>query len=221
MSSGRRSALGLAAVAAACFSTAPVVLIWAEPLSAYEKSMWRMFIAAMTVAVMAWSQGKLPHYERGDGRKFALYGLVTALHFLTFIASLNFTSIAHSVTVTYTAPIFVTLFSALILKEHIPPRKWAGVLVFAANYPGESLWSFDRSFHLLLREPGRLLWIGTGWVLAKCWTCTVGTGIIAYQLGATPKESVRDVNRAVTTAIIASTLWVLVVHFTFAFLEFA
>ena len=129
MSSGRRSALGLAAVAAACFSTAPVVLIWAEPLSAYEKSMWRMFIATMTVAVMAWSQGRLPHYKFGDTRKFALYGLVTALHFLTFIASLNFTSIAHSVTVTYTAPIFVTLFSALILKEHIPPRKWAGVLV--------------------------------------------------------------------------------------------
>jgi drug/metabolite transporter (DMT)-like permease len=129
MRSHQRGALGLAAIAAACFSTAPVVLIWAEPLSAYEKSMWRMCIATLTVAAMAWSQGRPPRYRRGDGRKFVLYGLVTALHFLTFVASLNFTSIAHSVTVTYTAPIFVTLFSALILKEHISPRKWLGVLV--------------------------------------------------------------------------------------------
>jgi len=129
MRAGHRAALGLAAAAALCFSTAPVVLIWAEPLSAYEKAMWRMCIATLTVAVLAWLQGKPPRYARGDGRKFVLYGLVTALHFLTFVASLNFTSIAHAVTVTYTAPIFVTLFSTLILKERIPPRKWLGVLV--------------------------------------------------------------------------------------------
>jgi ABC-type multidrug transport system ATPase subunit/ABC-type transporter Mla maintaining outer membrane lipid asymmetry permease subunit MlaE len=112
------------------------------------------------------------------------------------------------------------LVTPLLIWVAVLAAKWAGVLVFAANYPGESLWSFDRAFHMLLREPGHLLWTGTGWVLAKCWTCTVGTGIIAYQLGATPKESVRDVNRAVTSSIIAATLWVLLVHFSFAFLEF-
>ncbi|MBN1773750.1 MAG: ABC transporter permease, partial [Deltaproteobacteria bacterium] len=112
------------------------------------------------------------------------------------------------------------LVTPLLIGVAVLAAKWAGVLAFALNYPDESLWSFDRAFHLLLREPGRLLWAGTGWVMAKCWACTVGTGIIAYQLGATPKESVRDVHRAVTTAIIASTLWVLVVHLTFAFSEF-
>jgi ABC-type lipoprotein export system ATPase subunit/ABC-type transporter Mla maintaining outer membrane lipid asymmetry permease subunit MlaE len=114
----------------------------------------------------------------------------------------------------------VFLTTPLLIAVATLAAKWAAVLVFAANYPHESLFSFDRSFHMLLREPGQLLWLGTGWVLAKCWTCSVGTGIIAYQLGATPKESVRDVNRAVTTAIIASTLWVLVTHFAFAFWEF-
>jgi ABC-type transporter Mla maintaining outer membrane lipid asymmetry permease subunit MlaE len=114
----------------------------------------------------------------------------------------------------------VLLTTPLLIAVATLAAKWAAVLVFAANYPQESLFSFDRSFHMLLREPGQLLWVGTGWVLAKCWTCSVGTGIIAYQLGATPKESVRDVNRAVTTAIIASTLWVLLTHFAFAFWEF-
>jgi len=112
------------------------------------------------------------------------------------------------------------LVTPLLIGVAVLAAKGASVVVFAASYPEESLWSFDRSFHLLLREPGRLLWAGTGWVMAKCWTCTVGTGIIAYQVGATPKESVRDVHRAVTTSIIAATLWVLVVHFVFAFREF-
>ncbi len=121
--------LWLAASAAICFATAPVVLIWAEPLSAYEKSAWRMLVAAVVVVAMALLSGRRPTYKRGDAGKFALYGFVTALHFLTFVAALSFTSIAHAVTLTYTAPIFVTLFSALFLQEHIATRKWAGVLV--------------------------------------------------------------------------------------------
>ena len=119
----------LAALAALCFATAPVVLIWAEPLSAYEKSAWRMLIAAVAVAALAWYQRRPPRYQRQDARKFALFGFVTALHFLTFVAALNFTSIAHAVTVTYTAPIFVTLFSAVFLKEHISARKCVGILI--------------------------------------------------------------------------------------------
>ena len=125
----RQGALWLAAAAAICFATAPVVLIWAEPLSPYEKSAWRMLVAALVVALMALLSGRRPHYARSDARKFALYGLVTALHFLTFVAALSFTSIAHAVTLTYTAPIFVTVFSALFLHEHIAARKWAGILV--------------------------------------------------------------------------------------------
>jgi drug/metabolite transporter (DMT)-like permease len=129
MNSGRQPALWLAALAALCFATAPVVLIWAEPLSAYEKSAWRMLIAAMVIAALAWSQRRPPRYQRQDAGKFLVFGFVTALHFLAFVAALNFTSIAHAVTVTYTAPIFVTLFSALFLNEHMSWRKCAGVVV--------------------------------------------------------------------------------------------
>jgi drug/metabolite transporter (DMT)-like permease len=62
-----------------------------------------------------------------------VFGLITALHFLTYIASLSYTTIAHSLAIVYTAPIFVTLFSALLLKEPILPRKWLGVLVAVAG----------------------------------------------------------------------------------------
>jgi len=59
------------------------------------------------------------NYTRVDVGKFLVFGLVTALHFLTFVAAVGFTSLAHALTLTYTAPVFVTLFSSLFLKEHI------------------------------------------------------------------------------------------------------
>lgn len=119
----------LAALAVLCFSTAPVVLIWADPLSPYEKSAWRMTIAALAVMGLAWAQRGYPRYQRGDAAKFAAFGFVTALHFLCFVAAFNFTSIAHALTLCYTAPIFVTLLSVILLKEHIRVRQYAGMAV--------------------------------------------------------------------------------------------
>ena len=129
MQPDRRRALQLAVLAVLCFSTAPVVLIWADPLSPYEKSAWRMLIAAVVVIGLAWVQGRTPRHKRQDASKFVIFGLVTAVHFLSFVAAFNFTSIAHTLTLCYTAPIFVTLFSAMFLKEHIQARKYVGIAV--------------------------------------------------------------------------------------------
>ncbi|TMC19084.1 MAG: DMT family transporter, partial [Chloroflexi bacterium] len=38
-----------------------------------------------------------------------------------------FTTIAHSLAITYTSPVFVTLFSALVLREPLPLRKYFGI----------------------------------------------------------------------------------------------
>jgi drug/metabolite transporter (DMT)-like permease len=133
MNSDERSGLWLAVVAVLCFSTSPVFLIWADPLSPYEKTAWRMSIAALMLFVFMLAQRRLPHYNRPDGIKFLLFGLVTAVHFLSYIASLSFTSIAHSLTVTYTSPVFVTLFSAWFLKEPVARRKYIGIAVVIAG----------------------------------------------------------------------------------------
>ena len=66
-------------------------------------------------------------------RGFIGFGFITALHFLSYIASLNFTTIAHSLAIVYTAPLFVTLFSSWFLKEPIARRKWLGVGVTVAG----------------------------------------------------------------------------------------
>jgi drug/metabolite transporter (DMT)-like permease len=61
------------------------------------------------------------------------FGLIAALHFGCYIASLNYTTIAHSLAITYTAPIFVALFSSWFLKEGMDRRKWLGTVVAVAG----------------------------------------------------------------------------------------
>jgi len=111
------------------FSTSPIFIRWADSVSSYELTFWRLTTAALTVGVMMLIKREHWHMPRRDLRKFALFGLITALHFLFYIASLYFTTIAHSLAIVYTAPIFVTIFSAIFLKEHIPKRKWGGILI--------------------------------------------------------------------------------------------
>ncbi len=111
------------------FSTSPIFIRWAESISSYEITFWRLTTAAATVAVMMWIKREGWGVRRKDWSKFGLFGLITALHFLFYIASLSFTTIAHSLAIVYTAPIFVTLFSSIFLKEPIPARKWGGILI--------------------------------------------------------------------------------------------
>jgi len=109
------------------FSTTPVLIRWASPLGSYEIAAWRLLIAAVALRIALWLRGESWSIPRHQWRRFVLYGLITGLHFLFYIASLTYTTIAHSLAIVYTAPIFVTLFSALFLHESIPRRKWGGI----------------------------------------------------------------------------------------------
>lgn len=62
--------------------------------------------------------------------------------------------------------------------------------------------------------------IGWRWVIAKNLTCGVGTGVIGYYLGIAPKHSAADVSGGITSTVLWTTLFVLVVHFVVALLEF-
>jgi len=131
----REAKIGLLYVMIAVFffSTSPIFIRWADTISSYEITFWRLTTAALTVGVMMLFKGERWHAPREDWGKFILFGLITALHFLFYIASLAFTTIAHSLAIVYTAPIFVTLFSVIFLQEHIPVRKWGGILITVAG----------------------------------------------------------------------------------------
>jgi len=75
-------------------------------------------------------------------------------------------------------------------------------------------------FHSALKVENRWVFDGFKWWLAKTTLCGVGTAEIAYYLGASPKGSTREVSQAITRTVLVATIYVLLVHFAFAFVEF-
>ncbi len=124
-----RRGLLYVAIAVLFFSTTPVFIRWAGSITSYEIAFWRLLIAAVMLRLLMWGRGEKWTVPRMEWRLFAIFGLITALHFLFYIASLNFTTIAHSLAIVYTAPIFVALFSAIFLGESITRRQWFGILL--------------------------------------------------------------------------------------------
>jgi drug/metabolite transporter (DMT)-like permease len=133
-----RQGLLYVALAVFFFSTSPVFIVWADPIDPFIKTWGRMLVAALAVGGLAWLTRDRARDEsmaagvavrsRGNSTlRFLTYGLVAALHFLFYISSLGFTTAAHALSLIYTAPIFVALFSALFLKEQLRRRQWAGI----------------------------------------------------------------------------------------------
>ncbi len=99
----------------------------AAPYSAFEITFGRMAVASLCVLALARATGVRLDYRREELGRLALYGLITALHFFLYVWSLDYTSIAHSLALVYTAPVFVTLFAAALLREPIDPRRYVGI----------------------------------------------------------------------------------------------
>ena len=98
--------------------------------------------------------------------------------------------------------------------------RYTSLVVYTYNYPEKGPNYWDGNFHRDLRIPGQLFYRGTLWLVLKVLVAGLGVGAIAYHVGRWPKASGVEVSKGVTTAIIFATLFVLGVHFAFAFLEF-
>jgi ABC-type polar amino acid transport system ATPase subunit/ABC-type transporter Mla maintaining outer membrane lipid asymmetry permease subunit MlaE len=94
------------------------------------------------------------------------------------------------------------------------------LVAFTSTHPDRGPWFWQLNFHRELVVPNQLLYAGTYWLWAKTTACAAGIAAIAYARGARPKDSSRAVSQGVTSTILWATLYVLAVHFVFAFLEF-
>ncbi len=147
MTRDERKGLLYVGLAVFFFSTNPVLIVWADPIDPFVKTWGRLLVAGLAVGGLAWlaldkardesratgatgvvEAGGVAERSRGSSAlRFLAYGLVAALHFLFYISALSFTTAAHVLSLVYTAPIFVALFSALFLKERLRGRQWVGV----------------------------------------------------------------------------------------------
>ncbi|MBI3084984.1 MAG: DMT family transporter, partial [candidate division NC10 bacterium] len=107
----------LQAVAATGFFSSGAILVrWAQDLSPVEVTSLRLLLGGLMVAAAAWGSGERVALAGGELRRLIPIGLIAAVHFLTFIGSLYFTSVAHSLTLVYTAPLFIAALSRTILR---------------------------------------------------------------------------------------------------------
>jgi drug/metabolite transporter (DMT)-like permease len=100
----------------------------AEPLAI---SFWRC--AAGAIVLLPFARAGLGALEPGTWRMPALAGAFLAVHFASWITSLELTTVASSVLLVSTTPIFVALVAWLLLKEHVQTRGWVGVLLAFAG----------------------------------------------------------------------------------------
>jgi drug/metabolite transporter (DMT)-like permease len=122
-----------AVAATGFFSTGAILVRWAQELSPVEVSSLRMLLGSLFVGAVAWGSGERLGLSVAQFKRLLPIGLIAALHFLTFIASLYFTTVAHALTLTYTAPLFIAALSRPILGERLPRRAPAGIGVGMAG----------------------------------------------------------------------------------------
>jgi drug/metabolite transporter (DMT)-like permease len=117
-------------LAVLCISTGSIFVRLAEapPLTVafYRTALAALMLMPLALPSLRAAWPALPQHSR---RLVLLAGLVLAVHFATWIQSLRHTSIASSVLLVNTAPVFAVVLSRLFLRERVTPAVLAAIAV--------------------------------------------------------------------------------------------
>ncbi len=100
---------------------------------------WRLAFSLIPIALIGWRSGSFDAYRSLDRRLVLASlsaGVLLALHFWSWNASLRYTSVAASVTLVNLQPVIIALFSARFLGERPSSRQWIGILLAMAGAIG-------------------------------------------------------------------------------------
>ena len=115
---------------------------------------WRLTLAALLIAplLLAGQRRELAALSRRDWLLAALSGLFLAAHFATWIVSLDYTSVASSVALVTANPVWIALFSVLVLRERMPAVR-ALALGLSLAGSGVVLWADAGSVSAAAPDP--------------------------------------------------------------------
>ncbi len=128
MSSGRGT-LALVVLAVLAVSSSAVLVRWADA-PAESLAFWRTAGGALILAPAARRATTGP--DRAQWAAIGVAGLALAVHFSTWLASLELTSVAASVTLVTTAPLMIALGWAVVGRRP-PARTWLAIVVALAG----------------------------------------------------------------------------------------
>ena len=130
----RISPLGALAVAVLAVSTSAILVRWSGAPS-LVKAFYRVLFTGVILAPWAVFRYR-DHFARVRGRDLvvaAVSGTALALHFASWFESLNWTSVAASVTLVQAQPAFVAVGAWALLDERVDRRVVAGIGVALAG----------------------------------------------------------------------------------------
>jgi drug/metabolite transporter (DMT)-like permease len=121
---------------AAALIIAVLAVSWAGPLVRFTDApalvvaAWRLVLSVLFIgAVLLVRRDPMPRLAVRDWALAALAGVFLALHFWSWIASLDLTTISSSVVLVSTQPVFVALLSGVFLGEAATRRQWLGIII--------------------------------------------------------------------------------------------
>lgn len=104
-----------------------ILIRYAQEAHPLALSFWRCLMGAALLA--PFGRGAFARLERSDWWLPVAAGIFLAIHFATWITSLELTSVANSVLIVTTAPVFVAIAARYLLKETMPPAVWLGIVL--------------------------------------------------------------------------------------------
>jgi drug/metabolite transporter (DMT)-like permease len=113
-------------------STASIFIRFAQQeASSLVIAAWRLTIASLILVPVAATRQKreLTSLKRPEILLALLSGVFLALHFATWITSLQYTTVASSVVLVSTIPLWVALLSPFTIKEPITRAVWIGLIL--------------------------------------------------------------------------------------------
>jgi len=92
---------------------------------------YRLGLATLILSpfILTRNRDELGRLKRRPLQLMILSGIFLALHFAAWITSLEYTTVASSVVLVTTSPLWVALLSTFILKERLPGIAWIGILI--------------------------------------------------------------------------------------------
>ena len=132
----------VAALAFAVFaaSTSAILVRWSTAPSSVAAFYRVVFTTAMVApAALLWYRDEFTRLSGSDLGFAVVAGVALAIHFAAWFESLNHTSVAASVTIVQTQPIFVALGAALVLGERINRETAVGIAIAIVGAAAMSL----------------------------------------------------------------------------------
>ena len=123
--SGSWVSWALLAVGVVAASVSAILIRYAGDAHALAISFWRCTAGAAALLPFA----KFSRISARELRVCLVSGAFLALHFATWITSLEFNTVAASVLLVSTTPIWVGLAERLIFKERLSGGAWAGIVI--------------------------------------------------------------------------------------------